>query len=199
MVRKYTALLAVLVAAFVLIGCAKPPTEEMNATKASVDALMAAGAETYTPELAAEVKGEFDAAMAEVKLQDEKTFKSYGKAKEMLAAVKTKAEGSVATVEAKKEETKQQAMTAQQAAQAAVTEAAALVKKAPRGKGTTEDIEALKADVAGLEESLPEVQQMLDAGDYMAALEKATSIEQKAKEVSEQITAAIEKTKGRKK
>jgi hypothetical protein len=195
MTRKFAELLVVAVAVFVLTGCGKKPAEEISTTQSAVDAVMAAGAETYAPEVAAEVKGDLDAAMAEVKLQDGKTFKSYGKAKEMLAAVKAKSEGAVATVETKKEEAKQNAMAAQQSARTALEEASSLVKQAPAGKGTTEDIEALKSDVKGLEESLPEVQKLLDSGDYMAALEKATSIEGKAKEVSSQITAAIEKTK----
>ena len=78
-------------------------------------------------------------------------------------------------------------------AMTAVKDAKSLLSKAPRGKGSKADIEALKADLKGLEESLVEVKAAVEAEDYGAAIEKANSIKEKAAEVSTQITEAMGK------
>jgi hypothetical protein len=51
----------------------------------------------------------------------------------------------------------------------------------------------MKADIKGLEESLPEVQSLIDAENYAVATEKANAIKEKAAAVSDQINQALEK------
>ena len=65
--------------------------------------------------------------------------------------------------------------------------------RAPRGKGSMADIEAMKSDVAGLEEAVNEIQPLIDAGEYAAAIEKATAIKTRAVSVSDEIKAVQEK------
>ncbi len=77
----------------------------------------------------------------------------------------------------------------------AVEDAKKLLKKAPKGKGTSADIEALKADMAGLDQAMTEVQGLIDTEDYVVAAEKATAVKAKAAEVAGQVTAALEKKK----
>jgi len=174
-------------------GCGKQPVEDITAAKSAVEALVAEGADKYATEELKFANDDLSAAMAEVKAQDEKTFKNYDKAKELLAKAKTTAETAKADVPAKKEQAKVAAIAAQEAAKIAVDEATSLLAKAPKGKGTQADIEAMKADVAGLEQSLTEVQSLIDGGDYNAATEKANPIKDKAAELSAQITEAMAK------
>lgn len=192
-----------IVVAMVLVACAQAPTQEIDAAKASYEQVQATGAEKYVPEEMAEVKAKYDAAMAEIQAQDGKLFKNYDAAKQMLADVKTLSSDVAQKAVAKKEELKQAALAGQQTATQAVADAVAALAGAPRGKGTTEDIEALKADVKGLEESLPQVQVMIDAENYAEAAGTSTSITEKATQVTEQVKAAVaaiaKAKKGRKK
>lgn len=188
-----------MVAIFLLAGCAKQPTEEINAAKASIDAVVAEGAQKFAAEGAKQLNDSMQAAQDEIKVQDGKTFKDYAKAKELLAKVKADAEALKAGLAAKKEEAKKNALAAQEAAQASVKEAKALLAKAPKGKGSKADLEAFKADLKGIEDSLTEVKSANDSEDYSAAIEKSNAIKDKAAAISDQIKKAMEKVGTKKK
>ena len=182
-----------MVMVFLLVGCAKLPTEEINAAKASIDAVVAEGAQKFAAEDTKKLNDSMQAAQDEIKVQDSKTFKDYKKAKELLAKVKADAETLKTGLAAKKEEAKKNAAAAQEAAKASVAEAKALLAKAPKGKGSKADIEALKADLKGIEDSLAEAKSANDAEDYNAAIEKSNAIKDKAAAISDQIKKAMEK------
>jgi len=169
-----------------VVGCSKPPTEELNSAKSAVDAV-APEASKYVAEDVKKLNDDLQAA------QNEIDAKNYKKAKEILIKVKADADTLKATLPQKKEQAKNNAITAQDAAKTAVADAKALLTKAPKGKGSRADIEAMKADIKGLEESLPELQNLIDAEDYAVATEKANAIKEKAATVSDQINQALEK------
>lgn len=193
MKRALQFLALIMVTVFLLVGCAKQPTEEINAAKASINAVVAEGAQKFAAEDAKKLNDSMQAAQDEIKVQDSKTFKDYKKAKELLAKVKADAEALKAGLAAKKEEAKKNAAAAQEAAKASVVEAKALLAKAPKGKGSKADIEALKADLKGIEDALAEVKSVNDAEDYSAAIEKSNAIKDKAAAISDQIKKAMEK------
>ena len=185
---------------FILAGCAKQPTEDINTAQKAVEAARAAGREKYIPEDSKKVDDNLAAALNEIKAQDSKfaLSRNYDKAKQMLAQVKADAEKVKTDVPSKKEEAKKNALAGQEAARASVKEAKALLAKAPMGKGARADIEALKGDIKGLEDSVPELQQLIDKEDYVVATDKAKAIKEKADGVSNQITEAMQKVKGKK-
>jgi hypothetical protein len=188
-----------LVGAFLLSGCAKAPTVEMNDSKAAVEAATNADTQTYAKDELAKLTSDLEAANTEVKTQDDKfLFKNFDKAKQMLAAVKTDAEAVKAEAAKKKEEAKQAAIAAQGEAKAAIDAANALLAEAPTGKETKQDIEAFKADLTGLTDSLTGLQQSIDQEKYADASSNAAAIKEKANNVSAQITAALEKVKAKK-
>jgi len=80
-------------------------------------------------------------------------------------------------------------------AKAAADEAKNLLAKAPKGKGTAADIEALKGDVKGIDDAFAEIQGLIDKEDYAAAVTKANAVKEKAAAVAAQVTAALEKAK----
>jgi hypothetical protein len=178
-----------------LAACAKAPTEEMNATKGAIDAAVAEGAQKYTPEDLKVVTDQMAAAQEEIKVQEAKFFKNFDKAKQMLAKAKADAEALKGKVVTVKEEMKNQSIALLGEATTAITDAKALLDKAPRGKGSAADIEAMKADVAGLEEALKEIQPLIDQGEYPMAIEKATAIKTRATSVADEVKAAQEKMK----
>ena len=188
-----------LLVVFVLAGCAKQPTDDMNAAQKALEDLKAAGGGKYIPEESKKVADTLAAAQEEIKTQDGKFFltRNYDKAKQMLAQAIADSEKVKGDVAAKKEEAKTNALAAQEAATASVKEAAALLAKAPMGKGSRADIEALKGDLKGLEDGLPELQQLIGQEDYLAVIDKAKAIQEKADAVSNQVKEAMQKVKGK--
>ena len=186
-----------LLVVFLFTSCAKQPTQQIDEAKAAIDAVVKAGGDIYAKDELKKLNDDYNAAMDEVNAQAKKLFKKYGKAKEMLAKVKADAESVAQLIPARKEEAKNNALTALNEAKAAFETAKALLDKAPKGKGTKADIEAMKSDLAGLEAQLAEVQASIDREDYFGARDKAVSIKEKANAISEQVNVAIEKVKGR--
>ncbi|PKL52305.1 MAG: hypothetical protein CVV37_01930 [Nitrospira bacterium HGW-Nitrospira-1] len=187
-----------LIAVFFITGCSKQPLQEINAAKAAVDSLISEGAEKYLPEDAKKINDDLNKAMHEVKAQDAKIFRNYGKAKEMLANVKAEAEAIKATLPAKQEETKKNAIAAMEEAKAAMDAARAVFEKASRGKGSKAADETISAEMKTLEDSLKELQIQVDRGDYLTITSKAGEIRNKASELStllKQTPAKAEKKK----
>lgn len=191
--KKLMAVLVGLAMVATLSACGKPPVEEINATKAAVEAAAGEGAAKYVADDYKKVNDELNAALAEVKVQEEKWFKNFDKSKQLLATAKADAEALKAKTVTVKEQLKQQAAADLAAAQTAVAEASALVAKAPKGKGTAADIEQMKADVAGLEAALAGIQPQIDAGDYVEASGNAVAIKDKAAALAAEVQAVIEK------
>jgi hypothetical protein len=178
-------------------SCAKQPTELIDTVKAAIAAAQAEGADVYAPEDLKKLNDSMQAAMDEISTQSKKFFKKFGPAKEMLAKVQSDAAALKAAIPAKKEAAKNAAIQAQTEAKAVLDEAKALLDKAPKGKGTKADIEAMKADLAGLDMSFAEIQTAIDSQDYFGASGKAATIKEKAMAVSDQVKAAMEKVKGK--
>ncbi len=188
-----------LVSMFLFVGCSKQPTDEINSAKSAVDTVVVEGVK-YALEDTKKLNDDLSAAMNEIKTQDSKLFKNYSKAKEMLAKAKSDAEALKAGLPEKKEQAKQNALASQNTAKTLLDEAKTLLlSKAPRGKGTKADIEAMKADIKGLEESLIDVQKLIDTEDYALASDKANTIKDKAVSVSDQIKQALERVGAKKK
>jgi len=187
-------LVLVLALAVVMIGC-KQPTVQMDAAKASVDAAIAAGADKYAGDELKTVQADLTKAMDEVTAQDKKFFKKFGTAKEMLDKVKADAEALKAALPAKIEAVKNEAILLQGQIQTAIQETQELLKKAPKGKGTAKDLEALKGDLTGAETQFADIQKSLDAGDAIGALNTGKAIMEKVTAVKDQIQAAIDKVK----
>jgi len=194
MKRARLVVIGLVVLAF-LVGCASKPTKEIEDTTAAVKAVIAEGLEKYAPEDAKKLNDALAAVNEELKVQDGKTFKSYDKTKQMLADLSKMAAEMKAALPAKKEAAKQAAVAAVDAAKAATEEAKKLLAKAPKGKGTAADIEALRGDVKGIDDAFAEIQGLIDQEDFAAAVTKADAVKEKAAAVAAQITEAMEKAK----
>ena len=187
-------LVLVLAVALVLAAC-KQPTQQITDAQAVIDEIAKAGADKYAAAEFKTLSDSMKAAQDEIAVQDKKFFKKFGTAKDMLAKVKTDAEALKAALPGKIEAAKNAAIAIQTEAKTAIDEAKALLEKAPKGKGTKKDIEALQADLAGAETAFAEIQTALDATDYLGAADKAKSVKEKAVAVADQVKAAIEKKK----
>jgi len=184
----------VLAIAVVLTGC-KQPTQLINDVKAAVEKVTTDGADKYAAEELKAINDDLTKALDEVAAQDKKFFKKFGPAKEMLAAVQTKVTELAAALPAKIEAAKNAAIQLQTEAQTALTETAELLKKAPKGKGTAKDLEALQGDLTGAQTLFGEIQTALDTKDYIGAADKAKTVKDKVAAIAEQVNAAIAKVK----
>ena len=184
---------------FMVSACSSPPQQELDAALAAIKDAAAAGGEKYTAEDMKKLNDQIAAARDEMKVQEAKWFKSYDKAKEMVVKAKADADALKPKIAAKKEEAKKAAADGLAAAKTAVEEAKALLVKAPGGKESRAEIEAMKADVKGLEDGFAEVETLVKGEDYLGAVAKAKAINDKAVAISDQVKQAMEKVAAAKK
>jgi len=178
----------------VLAGCAKPPTEQIEAAEKAVTEAQQSGASTYVAEDYAKVEGTMAALKKEMAEQDAKlaVLRDYGKVEQLAIAAKSESERVKAEAIKRKEEAKAAALQAQQVAQEAVASTLALVAKAPTGKDRAA-LESIKADAEALKASLNQVQMAIDVADYPAAQTQAKAIHEKSQSVSHEIEVALAK------
>jgi len=184
---------------FFIPGCSKQPLQEINAAKAAVDSIISEGAEKYLPADAKKINDDLKKAMDEVNAQDAKIFKNYGKAKEMLAAVKTEAESINSKLPEKMEEAKKAAITAMKDAKTAIDEIKALLEKASKGKGPKAASITIIAEVNYIEDSFKELQMHVDREDYVTISAKADELRNMASEWSALLKQPQAKTEKKKK
>jgi len=175
-------------------GCAKPPTEQINAAEKAVLEAQQSGAAAYAAEEYAKLEGALAALKNEVTEQDGKfaLLRDYGKAEQLATSAKADAERIKAETIKKKEEAKAGALQAYQVAQEAVKATLDLVAKAPVGKDRAA-VEAIKNDVEALKASLNQVQLAIDKEDYLTAQTQAKAIHDKSQAVSAEIQSALAK------
>lgn len=181
-------------AILLVTGCAKPPTEQIEAAEKAVEEAQQSGAATYTAEEYAKLEAALAALKKEVGDQDGRVglVRDYGKAEQLAATTKADAERVKTEAITKKEEAKAAALQAQQVAQEAVDSTLDLVARAPAGKDRAA-LEAIKNDAEALKGLLNEVQSALDKEDYPAAQTQARAIHEKSQAISAEIQQALAK------
>jgi len=192
---RFGVLALVLGLAVMTVACGAPPTADIDAAKATITAATTAGAGDYA---AASLKAAEDAQAAldaELKAQEGKWFKSYDKAKQLAADMKTAGEKAAADAATGKEKAKADATQAIADAKAALTEAESLLAKAPKGKGSAADIAAMKTDLTAAATSVADGEAALGNGKFLEALAKAEG----AKKAAATVKEAVEMAKGAKK
>ncbi len=178
---------------FTLTACSKQPVKEINAAKSAVDSAMAEGAEKYSPAEARKVNDALTEAMTEIKTQDGKFFKDYKKAGEMLTKVKADADELRGGLAAKKEEARKKALSAEESANASVSEAKAYLARVMKSSKAKFDIEALSNSIKGLDDALAEIRKLIATEDYTTAIEKAGVVKEKAVDMIKEAGSAAEK------
>lgn len=176
-----------LVVLMFVIGCAKPPTEQIDAAKAAVESARKAEADKYAPTEFRALQRSLQAALDEVDL------KNYTEALPMLEEVVTEAKRVEALAKANKEKKQAEAQAKLEDLRTAIARTKESLDKAPTGKGAQRDIERMKNDLATLAASTPEVERAIKNGDLLGAVTKAESTLRKVSEIEQEVQAAIEK------
>jgi hypothetical protein len=198
---KYVKIAVLMIAVLGLLACAKPPQADIDAAKASLETAKTAEADIYAPESLKAAEDAISAVQTEVDAQAAKfaLFRSYEKTKELVAAAKTAADKAKTDADTKKAEVKNEATQLIEAAKAELAAAQDLMKKAPKGKGSKADIEALQGDLNTVQPMIDDAQASFNAGKFMDAKNKAMSAKDKGTSVKDAITKAIEMAKTTKK
>jgi hypothetical protein len=195
--RKYgmmSAVVLMLLAAFVFTGCQKPPEQEQGVAQQALEAAKQAEAEKYAQTELSAVQATLDQAKSEIETQKAKWFPKYEKAKELLAQAKTQADQAKEAAIANKEKAKNEATQAINDAKAALTAAKEALGKAPKGgKGTKVDIEQFTKDLDGYNTSITEAESMMQKEDFFGARDKAKQAMDGAKNVQTQLDEVIAK------
>lgn len=199
--RRTSTVIMMLFLTVLLVGCAKAPQEDIDAAKAAVQAAKDAQADKYAAADLQAAEDSWNQANTEVETQNAKfaLFRSYDKAKELLTQTKAAGEKATSSAVAGKEAAKKDAEESLAAAQTATAAAKVILTKAPKGKDTKAEIEAMTTDVAGLENSLTDIQSQISKEEYLDAAAKAKSAKEKADGITAQVQAAIDKRKGARK
>jgi hypothetical protein len=180
-------------------GCASAPTAEIDATKAALAAVRTDDVQNYAPESLKAAEDELSKALAEVESQEGKfaLSRDYKQASAMLKSAKDLAEKARNEAQANKIKAKADADAVLTALPQIVDEAKKALAKAPKGKYTRADLEAMQNDLKTAEETVAEANQAMSQERYKDALIKGNSARQKASAVIEQVKQAQEKIKGR--
>ena len=173
-----------------LVACATPPTADIDAAKTAISGADAAGAAEYAADSLKAAQDAQAALDAELKAQEGNWMKSYDKAKELAAAAKAAGEKATTDASAGKEKAKADATAAIEAAKAALTEADALLAKAPKGKGTAADLAAMKTDLETAGKTIADAEAALGNVKYLDAKAKAESAMAAATTVKDVVEAA---------
>jgi hypothetical protein len=191
--KKLSLMSAALGVALLTFACASEPKEAVNAAKAALEAARSAGAADYAPEAFAAAETAMANLDAELKVQSEKfaLTRSYAKATELAAAVSKAAETATTEAAAGKEKMKAEVTTLVEEVKTALTTTKEMLAKAPKGKGSAADIEAMKSDVAGIESSLPDIDAAISAGKFKDAKAKAEAAKQGLDKIVADVQAAM--------
>jgi hypothetical protein len=189
---KRWAIVGVLFGAWLVMGCAKPPTQEISDTQGAVSAAVQSGAEEYAAD---ELKAAQDAlGTANAKVEE----KDYAAAKQAALDAKSKAEAATAAVETNKAAAKTQAEAELAKLKDDVKSLNGKIAKV-KGKAATA-LKGVKADAASLDARVADVEKDLSGEKFKSALGKIGDIRKKVDELNTGVDSVAKSTaaKGRK-
>jgi len=180
-----------------VLGCAKVPQEAVTAARSAVDSARVAEAPLYAPEQFRAASDSLEAAMTEIEKQNSKNMftRKYDLAEQRLIAAKQIAESSVRLAAENKARVMAESQEAITMLEAAIAEAKTLMEQAPRGKDGAAVLEAMKGEVAAVEQALATATASRAAGDYFGSRDTARAATEAVKAISAELTTAIEKKK----
>ena len=193
--------LAVVGLMFLAVGCAKPPQQELDGVKAGMSAAESAEAPKYAADAWDRAQQAMNAVNAEVEAQNAKfaLFRSYSKAKELIAAANQSATEAKDAGVAGKEAAKNAAQAAMDAAKASLDAANALYtelgdcKRKP--KGFSKDMEMMKGNLDSLAAQVTGIDSAFASEDYFGAKSQAESLKGQVDALAADMQSAKEKIK----
>lgn len=186
--------LGLIAVALIFASCGKLPQAEMDAAKTALEQAKTAQADLYLQADFFALQDSLNATVVAIEEQKSKTFGNFKATTEKLNEISAQAAELVAKTEARKEEIKTEVASAQSAIAALQLENNQLFDLAPKGKEGKEALEAIKADIDGVNVSVSEVPVLIESGDLLNAQTKMKAAQEKAAEINSELKTALEKT-----
>jgi len=195
MKHKLSIGLATLSLMLLLAGCAKEPTEQINAAKAALDNAKAIEADRYVPEEYTVVQDSLNSALAVIEQQNSKfaLTRNYDKAKKALEDVVTMADQNHQNAITRKDETRTEVQQTLAEVKAALQESKYLIAEAPKGKEGRAALAEIQDELSVVESSMNEVTVLVNNGDYLTAQDKANAGLVKVQSLNDELKGAIAK------
>ncbi|MBP7506562.1 MAG: hypothetical protein KA807_01965 [Prolixibacteraceae bacterium] len=184
---------ALAIAMFVLSGCAKVPQVEIDNATAAIESARTAQADVYVPEVFAALQDSMNVATESIEAKKSKLFKSYKKEKAQLVNVVALGEDAKAKTEQRINELKAEIQQTLTDIATIVSENKDLVTKAPKGKGGTTVLMAIKGEIATIETTAAEVSAAVGTENFITTLDKAKAVKEQALNINNELKAVIEK------
>ncbi|MBN2805084.1 MAG: hypothetical protein JXR22_00355 [Prolixibacteraceae bacterium] len=196
--KKSVISLFVMVIAMVMFSsCAKLPQVEIDNANAAIAEAEAASAAIYVPASLNAVKDTLNAAMEEIEVQKSKLFKSYKAPKAKLLAVVTLAADVKVQTEARIAELKAQIQATLDETTALNNENKELVAKAPKGKGGTTVLMAIKGEIANIDAAIAESANFEGSENLNVNLANVQALKEQATSINTELKTVIEKYQAR--
>ena len=190
-----------LVVAVMAVGCAKPPQQEIDAAKAALAAAEQAEAPKYAAGEWDKAQQAMNAVNAELEAQQAKfaLFRSYTKAKQLMADATNAANAAKDAGIAGKEKAKNEARAAVDAAKGAIdvaTQALADLDKCRRKpKDLKKDMEMMKGNLDGYAAQVTELEGAFGREDFFGAKAQADTLKGQVDAMAAEIANAKTKIK----
>lgn len=188
-------LLTLGLSALLFAGCSKAPQAEIDETNVAIQEAAAAEAELYANVNYVALTDSMNSVMVLIESKKSKFIASYSDEKEKLLqlkefALEIKEEAVVAKQQMKDEVTMMVAEV-----KTRIAENRTLMTQAPRGKEGTTALLAIKEEVNVIENSLTEVEGMVENGLIIPALDKVKAAKEKAASINTELSEVIAKYK----
>ena len=181
----------------VLSGCNKAPQTEMDAAKTAIAQAQVAGADVYLPDEFNPLNDTLNVIILRIEAKKSKWFANYNDEKSQLNELVSQTEAVMTNTETKKNEIKNEVITAVGDVKNMLAENQELLTKAPKGKEGSAALMAIKDELSVLNTSLDEIMNMVGEGDLLNAQTKITAVNDKTQAINAELKEAIAKTKKR--
>jgi hypothetical protein len=165
-------------------SCQKVPQAEIDTANNVISEVKATQADLYQPAMYAAIQDSMKVVNELVEVQKSKWFKKYDAVRVKLANINTYAVVVKDSTESRKAAVKAEAETTLAVVKAFIEEDKALLAKAPIGKEGKEALEQNTSEITLIEGSVNEISSLIENGDYIAAIAKIKSINEKATSIN---------------
>ena len=172
---------------FVVAGCAKPPTLELDAANSAITAAKQAEADVYAPDTYRSATNAMNDANTKVEQKD------YEGAKASAIQAKEFADRSKSEAETSKRQIRDEAQAIINRVGPGISDTRGSLGTAPRGKGADEDLDQLNADLSQSEANLSDARSSLNGGKFKDALSQARNAETVLSQVQGSAQGALQK------
>ena len=175
------------------ISCNKSPETEIETARTAVLNAQTMGAADYVPEEFNALNDSLNVILIQVEGKKSKWFANYNDEKEKLNQLVQLAEVVKQNTEIRKNEIRVEIVTTLGEIKSLLDENQQLLSEAPKGKEGTAVLVAIKDELSVLNNSVSEIMNLIEQGDYLTAQRKLPAVNDKTLAINSELKDAIAK------